>query len=67
MVARCDNRNAGPQKIDRDFPGNATATGRVFTIHDREIDRLLFFQLGQAGNYRIAPRRAHDVAEEKYP
>ena len=65
MVAGGHDRNAGSQKIDRDFAGDATAAGGVFAIDHDKIDAVLFLEFRQPGDDGIASRLAHDVTEEK--
>ncbi len=66
MIAGRDHGHARAQKLDRDLPGNATTAGRVLTVDDRKIDRVLFLQLRQSRDNRLASRLANDVTQEKY-
>ena len=65
VIARGNNGNARAEEIDRDFPGNASTAGRVFAIHDDEIEPVFFFQLREARNHGAAARFANDIAQEK--
>jgi len=42
MIAGGDDRYSGAQKIDRDLSGNSSSAGRVLTVDDDEIQRMLF-------------------------
>jgi hypothetical protein len=66
MIAGGDHGRTCAQKLDRNFSGDTAPAGRVFTIHDREIDPVLFFQLRQPRDHGVASRLANDVAQEKY-
>src|SRR5437879_1660707 len=66
MIAGRDHRHARAQKLDRDLPGNSATAGRVLTVDDRKIDRVLFLQLRQSRDDRLASRLANDVTQEKY-
>jgi hypothetical protein len=66
MIAGGDYGHARAQKLDRNFSGDAAPASRVLTIDDREIDPVLFLQLGQPHDHGVASRLANDVAQEKY-
>ena len=42
VIASSHNRNAGPQKIDRDFAGDAATARGVLAVHDNKINLMLF-------------------------
>ncbi len=61
MIAACDNRNSGPQKINCDFSCYSPTAGGVLAVHNDEIQCVLLFQLGQTGDDGIAPRLTDDI------
>jgi len=65
MIAGGDDRNPGAQKIDRDLSGNSSSPGRVLTVDDDEIQRMLCLQLGQPADHGVAARLAYDIAQKK--
>ena len=65
MIAGGDDRCPGAQKIDRDLSGNPSSAGRVLTVDDDEIQRMLFLQFGQPGDHGVAARLTYDIAQKK--
>jgi hypothetical protein len=66
VIARCNDRNARSQQINRDSARNPAAAGRILAVHDNEIGRVLRFQIGKPRDDCGPTRLANDVAQEKY-
>jgi hypothetical protein len=65
VVTRRNDGDASPQKIDRDFSGDAATARCVFAVNDNKIGAILRLQFGKPGYDRAAAWLAHDVAQEK--
>ena len=65
MIAAGDDINAGGKKFARDGRRDAVAAGGVLAVGDDEIQRVFLAQARQDGFDGLAPRFAHDVADEE--